>query len=666
MISKHLLPFGEFVPQSAHVYADARWLFAPYLTILLTLRSNADFDIYHSEDESVFSGGPDEEEHYTSEPRATAHPYREHVTLIEPPKEEHYKGHFKKAREATPYPSSTRNPSMAPPVDGGDSVEPRPSTLKPPVSSNDNLYRNPVVSRDWAAPKRQPTMRSSDLDKFPSLPRQPTMAQAPLKEQNSFLTRKQEPPVQPQANSFRLRPRQKYHASTEALEMDKMESSRDNSEAHELSDSDDPVGKYYEGHSRSKGKSDPVERRESTISPLPDRHIELEDRGPIKQGSIRKGRRSHFSIKEPQGFSLSRSHKRAPIARDWSDSRKRWTATIACISTALIGLIIGIYAGEVPAIQYAIIDEHHYAILGNVVFFIGLAITTALFFPLPLLHGRKPYTLAALAVLMPLQFPQALAVNSQRSPSASTYRVGLLLPRVIAGLICGLANINFLSTLLDLFGASLQSSNPHQELVDINDVRRHGGGMGMWLGIWTWCFIGSIGVGFFIGAAIISGLDVAWGFWITIILTAAVLILNVLAPETRRSAYRRSLAEVRNGGEVSRRIARGEIKMHLDATGPIYWWEEVTAGSRLCVRMLKQPGFAVLSLYLGWIYGQVVMVIVVSTVALCETNMNSFCYSFSAPSPPSITVSGLNTWDFAFSPFLLVLFLPPRSRKRQP
>lgn len=134
----------------------------------------------------------------------------------------------------------------------------------------------------------------------------------------------------------------------------------------------------------------------------------------------------------------------------------------------------------------------------------------------------------------------------------------------------------------------------------------------MWLGIWTWCFIGSIGVGFLIGAVIISGLDVSWGFWITIILTAAVLVLNVLAPETRRSAYRRSLAEVHNGGEVSRRIARGEMKMHLDSTGPIYWWEEVTAGLRLCMRMLKQPGFAILSLYLGWIYGQIVIVIVVS------------------------------------------------------
>jgi len=281
-----------------------------------------------------------------------------------------------------------------------------------------------------------------------------------------------------------------------------------------------------------------------------------------------------------------------------------------------MGFIIGIYAGEVPAIQYAIVDEHHYTILGNVLFFIGLAISTALFWPLPLLHGRKPYTLAALAILLPLQFPQALAVGTQRSPYVASYRVGLLFPRAISGLIMGFANINSKATLLDLFGASLQSVHPHQEIVNINDVRRHGGGMGVWLGIWAWCYIGSLGVGFLVGAVIIHGLSVAWGFWITIILIAAVLVLNVLVPEVRRSTYRRSMAEVRTGTDISRRVARGEVKMHLQSTGPIWWWEEVWAGHVLCIRMLKQPGFVVLSLYLGWIYGQVVMVIVVCYVTM--------------------------------------------------
>ncbi|KAI9705950.1 MAG: hypothetical protein M1836_005356 [Candelina mexicana] len=320
--------------------------------------------------------------------------------------------------------------------------------------------------------------------------------------------------------------------------------------------------------------------------------------------------RHHFSIREPHGFSISRSHRHQPIARDWGDRRKKYVAAVACVSTALIGLLVGIYAGEVPAIQYQIVDFHHYTILGNVFLYIGLAVSTLIFWPLPLLHGRKPYTLLALVLLLPLQFPQAIVVSAQRSPYVATYRIGLLLPRTLSGLAMGFANINFKATLLDLFGASLQSSNPHQEVVNEHDVRRHGGGMGIWLGIWTWCFIGSLGLGFFIGAVVISALNPAWGFWIVVIITAAVLLLNVLVPEVRRSPYRRSVAEVRSGTDISRRVARGEVKMHLESTGPKWWWEEVSAGLRMSTKMLRQPGFAILSLYLAWIYGQIVLVIV--------------------------------------------------------
>lgn len=349
--------------------------------------------------------------------------------------------------------------------------------------------------------------------------------------------------------------------------------------------------------------------REDVLTPLPS---DIGGRGPGSDPkSLDLKHRHHFSIREPKMFSLSHAHRRSRIARDWSTSKKRWVALVACINTALMGLIIGIYAGEVPAIQYNIVDEHHYTILGNVVLFIGLAITTSIFWPLPLLYGRKPFTLAALAILMPLQFPQAVAVSGYRTPYTPTYRVSLLLSRAVAGLVMGFANINFIATLLDLFGASLQSVNPHQEVVDANDVRRHGGGMGIWLGIWTWSFIGSIGVGFFVGALIISQLDVDWGFWITIILTAFVLVLNVLIPEVRRSPYRRSVAEIRTPTELTRRVARGEVMMHLYSTGPKWWVEEVVAGSALSLRMLKQPGFMVLSTYIGWIYGQIVMIILV-------------------------------------------------------
>lgn len=369
-----------------------------------------------------------------------------------------------------------------------------------------------------------------------------------------------------------------------------------------------------------------------------DQPIPLSDMGPPRQDTIASmhaaepqthdqettpdkksyslSNRHHFSIREQHGFSLSRSHRRAPIARDWSTPRKRFVAAVACVNTALLGLIVGIYAGEVPAIQYAIVDEHHYTIQGNVVLYAGLAIPTALLWPLPLLYGRKPFILAALALLIPLQFPQAIVVSTTRSPDVATYRTGLLVARAISGLVMGFANINFLATLLDLFGASLQSGNPHQEVVNENDVRRHGGGMGVWLGIWAWCFIGSIGVGFLFGALVISGVNVSWGFYISVVLIAVVLLLNIITPEVRRSPYRRSMAEVRTGSDISRRIARGEVKMHLQSTGPKWWWEEVIAGNVLCLRLLKEPGFLLLALYLGWIYGQVILVISVSDIII--------------------------------------------------
>jgi MFS family permease len=165
---------------------------------------------------------------------------------------------------------------------------------------------------------------------------------------------------------------------------------------------------------------------------------------------------------------------------------------------------------------------------------LGLAISTCIVWPLPLLHGRKPYILAALALAMPLQFPQAMIVSGKRSPTKSSFRAGLLCARAATGIVLGFANVNYFTVLLDLFGASLQSKNPHQEYVVPNDVRRHGGGMGLWLGIWSWCWIASLAVGFQIGAAIIEKLSPDWGFYIVIIILAAALVLNIAAPETRR------------------------------------------------------------------------------------------------------------------------------------
>ncbi|KAL6708840.1 hypothetical protein ACN47E_002247 [Coniothyrium glycines] len=311
-------------------------------------------------------------------------------------------------------------------------------------------------------------------------------------------------------------------------------------------------------------------------------------------------------------FSLRRQHRRQPIARNWTTGKKRLTATIACINTALLGIIIGVYAGEVPRIQYYLADERHIVVVGNVVLYFGLAISTFFTWTLPLLHGRKPYILASLAIALPLQFPQAVVVGSTRSPNDARFRTGLLCARAVSGLVLGFANVNYITVLLDLFGASLQSKNPHQEFVVANDVRRHGGGMGMWLGIWSWCWIGSLAVGFQIGAAIIESLSPDWGFYIVVIILAASLVLNIMTPETRRAPYRKSVTEVydRDENYITRRVARGEVKLHISTEGPKYWFEEVWAGIRLMTMMVCQPGFLVLALYLGWIYAQVVLVIV--------------------------------------------------------
>lgn len=285
---------------------------------------------------------------------------------------------------------------------------------------------------------------------------------------------------------------------------------------------------------------------------------------------------------------------------------------VACFGTAVIGLLIGIYAGIVPAVQYYIADANHIAILGNVALYLGMALPTFFCWPLPLLHGRRQYILFGLALSMPLLFPQAITVSVHRSSQTSVWNWALLLPRGLMGVSLGFANMNFHSTLTDLFGASLMCSNPHQELADHDDVRRHGGGLGVWLGIWTWCFIGSLGVGFLVGAAVIDRASPVWGFYVSIILIAVALLLAVLIPEVRRSAWRRSLAEVRTGNRVSRRVARGEVMMHRVKDGPRWWGQEVWHGVILSLEMLRQPGFAVIALYCAWIYAQVILMIVVS------------------------------------------------------
>lgn len=349
---------------------------------------------------------------------------------------------------------------------------------------------------------------------------------------------------------------------------------------------------------------------------LESKYYHLPDKEGDAKAANSDGKR-HISFRGSDGHLHGhRSHKyrRQPIAREWDKFRKRLTALIACLNTALVGFIAGVYAGEVPKIQYQLGDIHHRVILGNVMLYIGLGITTLVAWPLPLLHGRKPYTLTALAIALPLQFPQALCVQTPRSPDSTLYFVGLLLSRALSGMALGLANINFLATLFDLFGASLQARHPHQEIVDFDDPRRQGGGMGLWLGAWAWCFVGSLALGFLVGAAITATLNPDWGFYFVVILLAIFILMNVVAPETRRAPHRRSILHYFDEQErLKKKVARGEVKLHISQDGPQWWWEESWAGMKLMAYMMIQPGFFVLAWYLAWIYALVVLVTLVST-----------------------------------------------------
>ncbi|KAF2668850.1 hypothetical protein BT63DRAFT_287032 [Microthyrium microscopicum] len=254
--------------------------------------------------------------------------------------------------------------------------------------------------------------------------------------------------------------------------------------------------------------------------------------------------RADFSPSPPHFVETALGHihpvRRQPIARKWNSFQKRYTALIACLNTFNIGFQIGVYAGLVPQIQYQLGDPDHYALQGNIYLYIGLAISTWIFWPVPLLHGRKPYILTSLAFAIPLQFPQAIIVNTFRNPNNLTFRTGLLISRLLIGFLLGFANINAFTVLLDLFGASLQAEFPHQEVKDVEDVRRFGGGLGMWLGFWTFCSFGSIAIGFSIGAAIINSLNPQWGFYVACLLLVITMAINIITPETRRSAWRRT------------------------------------------------------------------------------------------------------------------------------
>ena len=63
----------------------------------------------------------------------------------------------------------------------------------------------------------------------------------------------------------------------------------------------------------------------------------------------RKTNRFSFRSAYGSGYGFGR-YRHKPVARSWRKSRKRFTATVACINTALIGYIIGVYVSSLDCL----------------------------------------------------------------------------------------------------------------------------------------------------------------------------------------------------------------------------------------------------------------------------------------------------------------------------
>ncbi|KAL7273664.1 hypothetical protein RUND412_003460 [Rhizina undulata] len=315
---------------------------------------------------------------------------------------------------------------------------------------------------------------------------------------------------------------------------------------------------------------------------------------------------------------------------EWSLAKKRFSAGISCAIVGLIGWIVGIYFGEGETIRQALDIGGTTGASGNFMFLIGLAIPTLFFWPLPLLHGRKPYILVSISLLLPLQLPQALSLPpyTTRGSQAGTqsmlpYSICFLVFRSISGFVLGFATMNALSTIIDLFGPDTGACcrggvvfNNRYPIEGQNQFRSVPGGeagvrIGIWLGIWTWAFVCFPGIGYLFAKIIISRSSPSWGFWSVAILGGVLLLLVVVAPEVRPPWKRARVVHARRYARGRREevvIERGEINMVVFGSSPEWWWEEVWAGVVLVWRMGTQVGFVMLAVYVGWAFGELVMV----------------------------------------------------------
>lgn len=379
--------------------------------------------------------------------------------------------------------------------------------------------------------------------------------------------------------------------------------------------------------------------------------------GPEQRFRMEVGRDGEIILIRIPPQRLSVDHRRSlptdgetsnPMSRryrggwEWSLWGKRFTATIACGVVGLIGWIVRSYYAELPQIEEHLEISPTVASLGNSMFFLALAIPTSILWPLPLLHGRKPYLLLSISLLLPLQLPQALSLPPYTTDSHTwdrsmqPYVACLLFFRTVSGLILGFAFMNGFATILDLFGPDTGACcrggvvyNNQVPLEGQNQYHAVTGGeagvrTGIWVGIFTWMFVASPGLGFLFGKVAIATTTPAWGFWTVAILTAFLLTLILVAPEVRppwktiricRMTSRRGKRPAIAGIAGSEVVERGEIKMIMFGSSPRWWWEEVSAAFLLTWKMMHQYGFLLLAVYFGWVFGHLVLVVMVRIFA---------------------------------------------------
>lgn len=256
-------------------------------------------------------------------------------------------------------------------------------------------------------------------------------------------------------------------------------------------------------------------------------------------------------------------------------------------TNSLAAWIAGNYKGEVDLIEESLRIGPNIGLLGNVLFLLALALVVFIFWPLPLLHGRKPYIMISLLLMIPLQIPQGLTLPpytiAKQNESMVSYVLCFYFFRAISGGVLGFTVINCLSTVLDLFSVDTGACCRGGVVLNGRAIKKQnwnllGGGIrgsrpGMWIAMFVWSTTVFYGIGFFVGQLTINSTTPAWGFWITAIITGSLLIIVGVVSEVRPPWKRHDPAHglsrhISTNTSMPTVTERGEISVALTGISP--------------------------------------------------------------------------------------------------